>query len=358
MVSVVQGFVPLRKRIWGYQGSNVSLLQTAAAGARVMPYRGPLVINPNWTFEDTDQGDLVGIQAPSMRRWDNTSSPSGPVAFDDLPWLLTPSVHGGVTATGGGAAKTWAFQIDSDTPSATPLGYITEQWGDDVLTDWHQGIGGIIEELTVTGDVGGGPLQASFKMRFAKALGTGYTDYQESGTVPNTALSIDDTPAWVYLDDCELFIDDTAGGIGVTKISDALETLRLVVRNIIDIKSPANGSNTRFTAQAFARARMEIELALTFAKTTQTVGENSEADDWLQTAATKRFVELRFTSPEIITGSTPYSWVVRIPLFYTTREDGENGNNTRVTLTGTAKTDSTLTYPIRSVVVCATASLA
>lgn len=356
MPSVVQGFVPLRKRIWGYQGSNVSVFDTAAAGARVMPLRGPLVINPNWTFEDVDQGDLVGVQAPSMRRWDVTASPSGPVAYDDLPWELTPLLHGGVTPSGGGAAKTWAFQVNSQTPSATPLGIITEQWGDDVLTDWHQGIGGVFEEVTLSGDVGGGPVQLSGTMRFASGKGTGYTDYQEDGTVP-AAVTIDDTPAWVYLDDLEMFIDDSAAGIGGTKITDAVESVRLTVRNIIDIKQYANGSNTRFQAAALARARMEIELSTTFAKTTQTVGEGSEADDWLTNTPTKRFIELRFTSPEIITGSTPYSWIVRVPLFYTTREDGENGNNTRVTLTGSGKYDSDLAYPIRSVVVCATTDL-
>lgn len=357
MPSVVQGFVPLRKRIWGYQGSNVSLFGTAAAGARVLPYRGPLVINPNWTFEDVDEGDLVGVQAPSMRRWDVTASPSGPVAYDDLPWPLSALLHGGVTATGGGAAKTWAHQVNSQTPSATPLGIITEQWGDDVLTDWHQGIGGVFEEVTIAGDVGGGPLQLSGNMRFTDGRGTGYTDYTEEGTVP-AALTLDSTPAWVYLDDCELFIDDAFGSIGGTKISDALETLSLTVRNIIDIKQYANGSNTRFKAAALARARMEIELSLTFAKTSQTVGLGSEADKWLRTTPTKRFVELRFTSPEIITGSTPYSWVVRTPGFYTTREDGESGNNTRVTLTKVGKYDADLGYPIRSVVVCATSALA
>lgn len=357
MPSVVQGFVPKRRRIWGYQGSNVSLFGTAVAGARVLPYRGPLVINPNWTFEDTDEGDLIGVQAPNQRRWDVTTSAQGPLAYDDLPFPLSALLHGGVTPTGGGAAKTWPFQVNSQTPSATPLGIITEQWGDDVETDWHQGIGGVIEEATITGEVGAGAMQLNYSMRFADAGGTGYTDYPESGTVP-AALVIDDAPAWVNLDDFELFIDDAHGLIGTTKITDALETLSLTVRNIIDIKQYANGSNTAFKAAALVRARMEIELALTFAKTAQTVGEGSEADDWLSATAVKRFIELRATKNQMITGSTPYSWVTRLPLFYTTREDGESGNNTRVTLTGSGKYDADLGYPIRSVVVCALTSLA
>jgi hypothetical protein len=357
MPVVIQGFVKNRKRQWGHQGSNVSLIHTAVAATRVLPWRGVPTINPNWTFEDVDDGTLIGVQAPSQRRWDITSPPAGPLAYDDIPDLLNPSLHGGVTPTGGGAAKTWTYEPDYEVPANTPLGMVTEQYGDDVLTDWAQLIGGVFETVEISGEVGAGPVQISSTMRFAKANGTGYTDHPVSGTVPTTPLTLDDTPAWVYADDLELFLDNAAAGIGGTKIENALHTFNLRITNEFDLKSFANGSNTRFQIQGYGRGPVSIELVAQYAKTSQTVGLLSEADKWLLNAPTKRFAEMRFTSPEIITGTTPYSWVNRLAGFYSVRDDGEIGNNTTLTLTLQAKLDATLGYGIWSRVVNARATL-
>jgi hypothetical protein len=226
-----------------------------------------------------------------------------------------------------------------------------------VLTDWWQLYGGVFETLTISGEVGGGPLQASGTMRFAKAQSTGSTDYPVSGTVPTGSLSLDAEPNWVYLDDCEVFIDDAYGSIGTTKITDAVHSINLQITNTFDLKRYANGSNTRFEIAGYGRGPVSVQLALEFAKTSQTVGTGSESDDWYMGTAVKRFVELRFTSPEIITGSTPFSWSVWLPGFYTTRADGERGNNTVVTLTGMAKRDADLGYGIKSTVVSETTTL-
>lgn len=359
----IQGFVRSRKRQWGYQGSNSSLIDTAVAASRIYPYRGVPDVNPNWTFEDIDDGTLVGVQAPSQRRWDITSPPAGPLAYDDLPALLTASLHGGVTPTGGGTAKTWTFQPNYANIAATPLGMLTEEYGDDVgdpsgetPADWFQLIGGVFETLTLSGETGAGPLQASGTLRFASAGSSGSTDYPVSGSVP-AALTIDADPAWVYLDDCELFIDDTAGGIGTTKITDAVHSINLSVTNSFDLKSFANGSNSRFKIRGYGRGAVAITLAIEFAKTSATVGTGSESDDWMSSTAVKRFVELRFTSPELAQAGSPHSFVVRMPLYYTTRADGERGGNTVVTLTGTAKHDDTLGYAARAVVVNQLSSL-
>lgn len=71
----------------------------------------------------------------------------------------------------------------------------------------------------------------------------------------------------------------------------------------------------------------------------------------------KRFVELRFTRPSpFITGSTPYSWSLKVPLYYTTREEVDSNGNTNIALTGTVVYDSTLTYAVSSVTVNALAT--
>jgi len=161
----------------------------------------------------------------------------------------------------------------------------------------------------------------------------------------------------VFLGDMELFLNATAGAIGTTKIIDAVEGLVLTVTNGNDNKRYANGSNTRFSIAGYGLGSQEITLALTLAKTSQTVGLLSENDLWFDDTPSKRYVELRFTNPTIITGSTPYSFNLKGAYFYTVRGDGENNNNTNITLTGTFVYDSTLTYAARAVVVNTLASL-
>ena len=178
-----------------------------------------------------------------------------------------------------------------------------------------------------------------------------------TGTVPTTGLSVDSDPAWVYMAHCELFIDDAYTGIGTTKISDALHSMELNITNNFDLKQFANGSNTAFQLRGYGRGEQEISLSLQFAKTSATVGTGSESDDWMSTDATKRFVELRFTSPVTAQASTPHSLSIRLPLRYSTRTDGEIGGNTTVTLEGVAYYDSDLGYAIRAVTVNQLASL-
>jgi hypothetical protein len=357
-----QGFTRFRKHQWGSQGSNSTVIGTAAVATRVMPYRGVPEVNMNWTFDDIDQGSLHKISAPGQRRWDITETETGPLAYDDFPYLASTTLIGGITPTGGGAAKTWTFTPTSLT--ASPLTFITEEFGDDVgdpagetPADWFQLVGGLAETLTLTGNEDMGPVEVSIGMRFAKALSTGSTDYPATGTVPTAGLTVDSSPTWVYMADCEVFIDDTAAGIGVTKISDAVHSMELSITNNFDLKSYANGSNTRFQLHGFGRGEQEISLALQFAKTSQTVGTGSEADDWMSNSPVKRFVELRFTSPDFVTGSTPYSLSIRIPMWYVTRDDGEIGGNTTVTLTGTGAYDTDTTYAIRAVTVNALTTL-
>lgn len=346
----IQGFTRFRKNQIGYQGSNIDAhLTNAAAAVRVLPFRGVPQVERNVTFADIDVGSLHKVQAPYYMRGDFTQTMDGPLTYNDWPWLASAALVGVSSGTGGGAAKTWTHQPASLT--ADPLGLFTIQMGDDVTTDWFEMVGGLLESLELNGPDDMGPVTVSAQWRYAEANSTGATDYPTQETVPTTGLTVDDTPTFVYLADCEVFIDDTAAGIGATKITNAVHSLSLSITNNLDLKSYANGSNTRFELHGYGRGEQEISLQLQFAKTSQTVGTGSEADDWFSSTPVKRFVELRFTSPEIITGSTPYSLSIRIPGWYVTREDGEIGGNTTVTLTLTGAYDSDATYAIRAVAV-------
>ena len=349
----IQGFTRFREHQWALQGSNSATISTPANPAtRAIPLSGVPSVNRNVTFDDVDEGSLDPIQAPYFGAVDITETLTGSTNYDDLPWYLALGLKG--TTPSGTTAKTWTFQPASLTADAVVL--LTEEFGDDVTTDWFQLFGGTAENVTFSGELTT-PVEASVGLRFAGFKQTGSTSYPVTGTVPTAALTVDSTPQRVFLDDCEIYLNDTAGAIGTTKISDALGSFELAISNTLDVKRYANGSNTRFQVAGYGRGEREITLTAQWHKTSDIVGTGSESDDWMSSTPVKRFVELRFTSPEIITGSTPYSWVTRGALYYTTREDTEINTNTTVTLTGRFVYDTDLGYAIRSVVVNTLASL-
>ncbi len=343
---VVQGFTRFRKRQWGFQGSNAGVIATSAVATRVIPWAGVPVINPNLTFPTQDEGSLHKIAAPYQTASDITTTAAGPMNYNDLPYLFTAALVGGITPTGA-TAKSWAFQPPSLTSS--PLGMFTEEYGDDVLADWWQLLGTVCESFTLTGDQTMGPLQLSATLRSASWKSTSSTDHPVSGTVPTPALTVDSSPTPVFMGDCELFLNSTSGAIGTTKVSDALEGMILTVTNGLDHKRYANGSNTRFAIAGYGLGSQTITLELTLAKTTATVGLLSENDLLFDDLPTKRFCELRFTSRVIITGAIPYSLSLRLPFFYTIRHDGQAGTNTQIMLTGSAVYDAGLGYALRAV---------
>jgi hypothetical protein len=83
-------------------------------------------------------------------------------------------------------------------------------------------------------------------------------------------------------------------------------------------------------------AGYEVVLALTLAKTSDTVGTGSEADAWYSEDAVARFIRLIFTAVPFVGATTPFSWQISMPAWYYTRDDGESGGNTTVTLTANA----------------------
>jgi hypothetical protein len=349
----IQGFVRFREHQWALQGSNTANIATPANPAtRAVPLSGVPSVDRAVTFDDVDEGSLDPIQSPYFGALDITETLTGSTTYDDLSWYLALGLNG--TAPSGATAKTWTFQPSSLT--ADPVVLLTEEFGDDVLTDWFQLFGGTAESLTFSGELTT-PVETNIGLRFAGFKQTGSTAYPVTGTVPTAALTVDSTPQRVFLDDAEIFLNDTAGAIGTTKISDALASFELSINNTLDQKRYANGSNTRFQVAGYGRGEREITLTAQWHKQSTIVGTGSESDDWMAASPTKRFVELRFTSPEIITGSTPYSWRTRGALYYTTREDTEINGNTTVTLTGRFVYDSDLAYVINSVVVNTLASL-
>jgi hypothetical protein len=328
----IAGFTRFRRHQVGKQSSFTS--NTTAT--RILPYRGAIVVDPAREDPDVDVGSLDPVLAPFNGPKTVTGTWEGKLAFDDAPYLWAGLIKGGVTPTGA-TAKTWTFQAASLT--ADDFEYFTDYWGDDVVTDYFVSGSTVLESLEIGFDENLSAYDVNASTIGARA---------ELCAGPTGGLVIDDTPQWVYGADTEVFLNTTFSTIGTTKLESAVHGATLTVNNNLDQKRFANGSNTRFQLAGYGRGAREIELQLVLAKTTATIAEACTLDD---EPVPERFIELRTTSPEIITGSTPYSHSVRLPARLISREDGEIGGNTTITLTYRGYYDGDLGYALRAVIV-------
>jgi hypothetical protein len=334
----IQVLTRFRRHQVGLQAS----FSSNTTATRRLPYRGAIVVDPAREDPDVDVGSLDPILAPFNGPKTVSGSWEGKLAFDDAPYLWSGLIKGGVTPTGA-TAKTWTYQAASLT--ADDFAYFTDEWGDDVSSDYIIAGSQVLESL----EIGFGEDLSAWDVN-AETIAA----RAQMGTGPTGGIVIDDTPQWVYGADTEVYLDTVYSSIGTTKIVDAIHGATVTITNNLDQKRFANGSNTRFQLAGYGRGAREIEVALVLAKTTATVAEAQTLDD---EPVPERFIELRTTSPEIITGSTPWSQSIRLPARLISREDGEIGGNSTITLTYRGFYDSDLGYALRVVVVNTLASL-
>lgn len=334
----IAGFTRFR----AHQLGKETVFGTAVTATRRMPYRGSPAINPNWTQPDVDTGTLDPVLKPFRTQIDITSPMAGPLAFNDAPYLWSAALLGGVTPTGGGAAKTWDFTAASET--ADPFEYFTDEWGDDFnASDGFQMVDGVIETLHLSMPEDLGPWQVDATWRFAKL-----------GTFPTAraALSVDASPTWVYGADTSVYLNSTSGTIGTTKLTDTVHAAEVTINNNLDLKSFANGSNSRFQLAGYGRGGAtgrEIIARVTFAKTAT---EAAEIANLLAADAVDRFIEINTTAAVFAQAGIPYAHRMRFPARWFTMDQGEIGGNTTVILEGHGFYDASgLTYPFNANVV-------
>ena len=334
----IQGFRRFRRHQWGKQaafGSNTT-------ASRVLPWRGAIEVNPERTDPDVDVGSLDPVLAPHLGPQTVTASLEVPaLAYDDAPYFWSALLKESVV-TGGGANKTHTIQASSLTADDFP--YFTDEWGDDVLTDYIIAGSGVADggEIGFGDDLGA--FTGSLDMVYARAA---------LCSSPTGGLVIDDTPQWIYGAHTEVFLDTVYSSIGTTKLTDAVHGATVRVTNNLDQKRFANGSNTAFQLAGYGRGAREIEVELVLAKTAATIAEACTLDD---SPVPERFIEIRTTSPETINAAN-YSQSIRVPGRLISRSDGEIGGNTTITLTYRGFYDADLGYPIRVVVVNGLAAL-
>lgn len=335
---MAQGFTRLRKLQVGKQ----TVIGTAVAATRVLPYRGLIVLNPNRTDPDVDTGSLDPIIPPYAAAQDATiSGATGPQAFNDLPIRLSAGVKGGVSPTGPvDAAYTWTFQAASLT--ADSFDYYSVQSGDDTSDSagaGTNGFGGVIDTFSMEMPEDLSPWTVSDDWVFAGAVYGNKT----------AALVVDSAPIWAFGADTSFYLNSVAGAIGATQLTDAVRGATLTISNNLDQKRWANGSNTRFQLGAYGRGEREIELQLVVEKTTQTIAEVVSYDD---DPVPNRYIKISCNSTQNVgAGSTKYRFDFFLPMRLFSVEDGEIGGNANWTLTYRGFYDATLGYALRAVVV-------
>lgn len=330
----IQGLVRLRTNQMGKQGA----LLTAVAATRRVPWRDVVDYDPTRTDPDVDVGSLDPVIVPYSGFPNITWNPTGLLMYNELPARLSGGLMGGISATGGGTAKTWTYQIASLTADA--FDYWTVESGDETsASDGIQAYGGVADTLEETLEEGLGPWSFSDAWVFAGA---------NLATDRTAGLLVDASPTFVMGDETDITMDATAGSIGVTPLTDALHAATIRVSNNLDLKRFANGSNGRRKLSGYGRGARVIELVLTFAKTTETMAEAATLDD---EPVPSRFFQVRTVSPTLAQAATPYSYTRRGAFRLFTRENGEIGGNTTLILTYRAYYDSTLGYAYRASVV-------
>jgi hypothetical protein len=325
----VAGLVRLRKHQFGRQDT----FGTKVAATRAYPFKGVPSVDPQWTDPDVDVGSIVTTVAPDRGVGAFTAALTDPqLRYNTLP-LLMEGVFGGNVNPTGGVIETWTHEPSPVDPLDDASDF-TYEFGDDVTDDWYQLGDGILDSVEITGPEGLGALTTSMTWRFGSAASNSSTDSPPSPSVP-TALDVDPNEAIVYLKDMGIYIASTRAGLGAAQITNALHTFAMTISQANDDKRFADATQT-FDVSDRSRTGYAVELALTFAKTDDTVGTGSETDAWFSDQAVDRYVRLAFTSTVMISGATPYSWIVEMPMRYYTRTEGESGGNAVIVLTGHA----------------------
>lgn len=333
-ISQIPGAVRLRRNQFGVQ----SALNTAVVATRRVPWRGGIVVTPNWTDPDIDVGSLDPVALPTPGLLEITSTKTGPVYFNDLPLRCNAGLLGGVTPSTSGTAKTWDYQLASLTSDVFDI--FTNETGDDTeATDGKVGIGGVIDSLEDSHPQDLGAVTINDNWIYSTAtIGSNLTDSLnvDSAAVPELAVNT------------TVKMDSTAGTIGTTLLTDTVHDVTVRVQNNLDKKRFMNGSNGANKLGGLGRGPRVIELVLTVAKTSAMI---TEANTILTAVKPSRFFDIGNFSTSAASSGIPYSDRHRGAFRLFDTAETEIGGNVALVLTYHAYYDSTLTYAYRRTVV-------
>ena len=325
--------IPGVTRLRALQIGKESTFKTQVAATRRMPWSFQPSIDPHWTYSTADTGTLPQAIAPYRMAADFTGQSTGQLFYNDIPTILGFGVKAGLSGT------TWTA-----TPSATSQDQFdtaTVEFFDDATSDSFTGLGAIITHFQLDYPQDMGPIVATCDWRIA-SLAT-------YPSTPTGSLNVDAAPTMAYMADTVFYINDSFGTIETTSLSNVAYDASVSYENNVDVKYFANGSNTAFQVASYGRGERVVTFALNGAKQTAWLNECAK---WLAVSPTERFFGLKTTST--VAG---YSFDIRIPGHWLTRDWTEINTNTGFRLTAHQIYDQTATYDVSLVAVTTRATL-
>lgn len=331
-------------RLRAFQLGIESTFKTQVPATRRMPWSVQnVVVDPHWTFPTGDTGTLDQAIAPYRQAEDITFQSVGELYANDAPTILSAGIMGGLSPATSGSSKSYTAAPAST--SQDVFDTYTAEWFDDASGDAWAAVGGIIEHFTLQYPQDRGPIIATCDWRFAKHV---------YPATPTGSLAVDAAPVPLFFADTVIYLNDSSGTIETTALSDVFYDLNLDYQNNIDVKRFANGSNSRFEVASYGRGERVITLAANGAKQT---GWIAEAVKWIGVNPTERFMGIKTQSVAFASAGVPYSFDVRLPGYWMTRQDQVVNTNTAFQLTLHQIYDTGLGYPIRVASVGTRASL-
>ena len=313
--------LPGNVRFRAFQLGVQSTFGTPVAATRRMPWRFTPTVDPHWTTPDVDTGTLDPAIQPYRTALDVTGQSVGPLAFDDAPSLYAALLKGGDSATGSSTGRIWDFQPASST--ADPFELFTAEWGDEVTGDQWRYQDGILGQLQLQYPEDLGPIVATADWRFGTAT------YPMPGGM-TSGLKVAPQPAWAYMADTTIYIDDVVGSIGISPLVNTVHGMTVTINTNPDVKRFANGSNANFAVQGYGRGARTLETTITLAKSTQGI---AEAVKWLNANPQERFLSLDTVARQVVgSGSTPYRHRLRFAGYWFTRSEGAINSNSTIQL--------------------------
>lgn len=299
----------------------------------------PSPVDPHWTFPDTDTGTLPQALAPYQMRNDYVPTTEGPLAYNDAPYLWAAITKSGVTPS----SNVWTFS--SAATSQDSFEIFTAEWGDETA-DVYRFISCVGNRLQLVYPEDLGPVVATMDWLGSKIARPG---------AYSASLQVDPVPTWVYAADTQLYLNDSAGAIATTALSNSVHGMQVEINANLDRKSFANGSNTRFQTAGYGRGLRENTTTITFAKSTAALAEIA---NWLNASPVERFLSIKTVAPDIVTGSTHYAHELRFAGFWFTQSNGTYGtSNTTNQLVCQGFLDQTLGYDFQAAVTCGLSAL-
>jgi hypothetical protein len=331
----VAGLVRARKHQFGRQ----DVFGTKVAATRAYAFKGVPSVDLNWTDPDVDTGSIVTTVAPQRGIPNLTAPLTDPqLSYNTLPLLMEGVLGGNVNPTGG-AIETWVHDPAAVAPLDDPSNFTYEFYDDTSADDAYQLGDGILDSVTFTAPEGLGAISTSMAWRFGSAASNGSTDSPPSPAVPTAGLNVESNPPLVYLKDMGIYIASTAAGLAAGQVTGALHSFEMTIAQENDDKRFADATQT-FDVSDRSRTGISVSLTCSWAKTADIIGTGSESDAWFSDDAVDRYIRLSFISTKMISGATPFSWLVDQSMRYYTRTEGDSAGNAIVVLEAHAFYDS------------------